>query len=46
MIRIQFLPEAEISSSSPSHPDQLWGPPSLLYDGIVGSFPRSKVAGV
>jgi hypothetical protein len=31
--------------SSPSHPDRLWGPPSLLYKGTGGSFPWGKAAG-
>jgi len=25
---------------SPKHPDQLWGPPSFLFNGYIGSFPR------
>jgi hypothetical protein len=25
---------------SPKHPDQLWGPPSFLFNGYTGSFPR------
>jgi hypothetical protein len=27
--------------SSPLCPDQLWGPPSLLFNGYQGLFPRS-----
>jgi hypothetical protein len=26
--------------SSPSRPDRLWGPPSYLYNGYQGLFPR------
>jgi hypothetical protein len=26
----------------PLCPDRLWGPPSLLYNGYRGSFPRGK----
>jgi hypothetical protein len=26
--------------SKPLHPDRLWGPSSLLYNGFWGSFPR------
>jgi hypothetical protein len=29
---VRFLPEVGFLSSPP-HPDQLWGPPSLLSDG-------------
>jgi hypothetical protein len=31
--------------SSPRHPDRLWGPPSLLFNGYRGSFLGSKAAG-
>jgi hypothetical protein len=35
------------SSSSPQHPDQVWGPPSLLSNGDWGLFPRGwSVRGV
>ena len=27
---------------SPGHPDQLWGPPSLLFSGFSGSLPWSN----
>jgi hypothetical protein len=27
------------------HPDRLWGPPSLLYNGYLGLFRGSKTAG-
>jgi hypothetical protein len=27
-------------------PDQVWGPPSLLFSEYEGVFPRSKAAGV
>jgi len=32
-------------SLSPPHPDQLWGPSSLLVIGYQGLFPGSKVVG-
>ena len=28
--------------SSPKHPDQLWGPSCLMFDGKQGSLPRAK----
>jgi hypothetical protein len=31
--------------SSPRHPDQFRGPPSLLSNGYSGSFPREKWLG-
>jgi len=32
--------------SSSKHPDQLWGPPSLLFSGYQGSFSGGKVVEV
>jgi hypothetical protein len=31
--------------TSPSRPDLLWGPPSLLFNGYWGLFPRGKAGG-
>jgi hypothetical protein len=31
--------------SSQMHLNQLWGPPSLLFDGYLGLFPRGKAFG-
>jgi hypothetical protein len=31
--------------STPQHPDRPWGPPSLLFIGTGGTFPRGKAAG-
>jgi hypothetical protein len=35
-------PAEEKGFSSSLCPDRLWGPPSLLYYGYRGSFPRAK----
>jgi hypothetical protein len=29
-----------LSNPSPPCPDQLWGPPNLLFNGYQGFFPR------
>jgi hypothetical protein len=34
------VPVGEIFFSSPCHPDQSWGLPSLLSNGYQGLFPR------
>jgi hypothetical protein len=31
--------------TSPCHPDRLWGPPNLLYNGYRELFPGGKAAG-
>jgi len=35
----------KISFSSPKHPDQLWIPPSLLFNDYLGSFLEVKQPG-
>jgi hypothetical protein len=35
-------PAGEKDFSSNLCPDRLWGPPSLLYNGYRGSFPRGQ----
>jgi hypothetical protein len=41
-IEVRSPAEAKDFSSSLLCPDRLWGPPSLLYNGYRGSFPRDK----
>jgi len=31
--------------SSPKHPHQLWGPPSILFNRYLGSFPDTQQLG-
>jgi len=43
---VKFPAKVEIFFSSPPLcPDRLWGPPSLLFDGYRGFFPRVKRPG-
>jgi hypothetical protein len=34
-----------VTGSSPCHPDQLWGPNSILYNRYRALFPWGKAAG-
>jgi len=42
---VNYQKEQEIFNSV-KHPDQLWCPPSLLFNGDSGHSHRSKVAGI
>jgi hypothetical protein len=41
-IGVRFPTEAKGIFLYPLCPDQLWGPPSLLYNGYRGPFPGAK----
>jgi hypothetical protein len=41
-----YFQQEKQTFSSPKPPDQLWVPPSLLFSGYWGFFPRGKVARV
>jgi hypothetical protein len=36
------IPDREDFSSTPQHPDRVWGPPSFLSNGNCGLFPRGS----
>jgi hypothetical protein len=46
MIQGLILGRGQRVFSSPNHPDQLWGPPSFLFNGYRGSFPGGKAVRV
>jgi hypothetical protein len=39
-VRGSYFSRCKIFFSSTKHPDQLWGPPSLLFRGYWGLFPE------